>query len=1673
MSNRFLGGIVSAKPQTTSAFTSRASTGTYFNNLGQLVTAPINQPRLNYSFNGNPISTRYSLFSNSSGYLSTTSASAFAFGASNFTIEYWSWQSAVSDERRSIYSYNSAQQFLVGHSSNTVFFAAYNGSGTLIAQPTTGAGTLIAGQWNHIAVVRNGTTVTIYINGVSQASSSAFGATAIRTDQTNLYVGQDPVTAGRTFNGYLSNVRIVNGVAVYTGNFTVPTAPLTSTQSSGTNISAISGTSTTLLTCQNNSFTDFSPSPLTITNNGGVPSTFVPLIYPSDFSGTGWGNPSVLIEPSSTNLNTYSSALTGWTLNGVTSISTNNIAPDGSSTAIAFSDGTTSGYKDIELNFALNPTTYTFSAFVKSSIPYFILAVNFNGTTPYVNVVFNMAAGTIYSTSSSSTSSPYASAPWGNISNVGNGWYRLSMSFTVLTQISGAVNTHRIGPSLDGTNTQYGGSSYQGASRSFYVWGVQLEQTYGATSYIPTSGSTVTRSQDDVGPGQASGMYRLAEVQAQSSIDDQNTVQSYTLPYGAYFNSTNSYINYSQGSTLTFGTNNFTVECWIYLTASQYAQYIVDARDSTHQNNWAFGWGLSTLSQLTWYNGTSYVTADPSTTDAGTNKWNHIAYVRNGTTGTIYLNGVSVGSGTDSTNYTVTSSTTTIGSRYNYPIYNMTGYMTNLRIVNGVAVYTGTFLPPTSPLTTTQSAGTNISAITGTSTVLLTFQSSSIVDASNNAFSLTNNNVTPAGVTAFGSTYYWTAPADVTSAEVLVVGGGGGGGYSGGGGGGAGGVVYNPSYPVTPGTTYPIVIGTGGLGAVTSARINGSNGNTSSFGTITASGGGGGATYYSASDLVPGSGGASGGGGAGNGGGSQPGGPGTAGQGYPGGASQSGSPFSAGGGGGAGGSGIPGANSIGGAGGPGLQFNISGTPTFYGGGGGGGGINAGASAGAGGIGGGGTGATYNVSNGFSGTAATGGGGGGGGNNNLGTLSYGGPGGSGIVLVKYKRTNSKLTTISNEGVVMQKFSVSNNWTAPAGVTQVEVLTVGGGGGGAATDPSPGGGGGAGGVVYNSAYTVTPGTTYSVIVGNGGTAGATGNTAASFGGTGSGSLLGANNLVSNGTFTNGITGWTDPASGAEGTFVAANGALYITNSNTTDPPACLYQAITCIVGHTYMVTTSKIGGVNDLFVTNITTGVSTGGGSGGFGNVLYFPNSGAQGTLTGMFTAAQTSYYIFLRLNTNGICTSVVTNIGVFDITAGTSVIAYGGGGGARDNQSAIAGTYGSGGGGSLTGTGAAGTAGQGYAGGAGALVGSPVSQASGGGGGAGSAGGNGISGTTASSGTGGNGGAGLPFSITGNLEYYGGGGGGSGFTTYGVGGIGGGGSGSYSAAGNNGSPNTGGGGGGGGGPNNTSYYIGGTGGSGVVIIRYRVPTYAVFQDSGSWTCPAGVTSVQALIVAGGGSGSVGGGGGGGGAGGLVYSSSISVTPGVTYPIVVGAGGAGVTGGPDINGTAGQNSSFNGLVAIGGGQGAHNGYSGQTGGSGGGAYGSGNAGSGTYGQGNSGGGGVTDSSTYTNGGGGGGAGGAGSAAIATQGGAGGIGLAFSITGTSVYYAGGGAGGVQKSGGTSQVGGLGGGGNNSGAPNSNGLPGAQNTGGGGGGASYSSASVASGSGGSGIVIIRWYGG
>jgi hypothetical protein len=205
-----------------------------------------------------------------------------------------------------------------------------------------------------------------------------------------------------------------------------------------------------------------------------------------------------------------------------------------------------------------------------------------------------------------------------------------------------------------------------------------------------------------------------------------NTTQGSLSPYGNlwsnFFDGAGDYLTFPAGAATAFGTNNFTIEAWVYPTTSGTFRYLFDNRNSGQTTNWAFY--LTSGNQIEWFTGSAGITGSGGTITANT--WNHVAYTRSGTTGRLFLNGAQVGSGTDSTNYSVSSTISYIASRYS-ATEQFSGSFSNLRIVNGTAVYTSAFTPPTAPLT----------AISGTS--LLTCQSNRFRDNSANNFTITRN----------------------------------------------------------------------------------------------------------------------------------------------------------------------------------------------------------------------------------------------------------------------------------------------------------------------------------------------------------------------------------------------------------------------------------------------------------------------------------------------------------------------------------------------------------------------------------------------------------------------------------------------------------------------------------------------------------------------------------------------------------------------------------------------------------------------------------------------------------------------------------------------------------------------------------------------------------------------
>ena len=87
--------------------------------------------------------------------------------------------------------------------------------------PSSGGGAWALSAWNHIAVVFDGSAITVYSDGVSQGSAAC--STAVRNTGDEWQIGRDK-SSGAYMNGYLDDIRVTIGVPRYTANFTPPTS---------------------------------------------------------------------------------------------------------------------------------------------------------------------------------------------------------------------------------------------------------------------------------------------------------------------------------------------------------------------------------------------------------------------------------------------------------------------------------------------------------------------------------------------------------------------------------------------------------------------------------------------------------------------------------------------------------------------------------------------------------------------------------------------------------------------------------------------------------------------------------------------------------------------------------------------------------------------------------------------------------------------------------------------------------------------------------------------------------------------------------------------------------------------------------------------------------------------------------------------------------------------------------------------------------------------------------------------------------------------------------------------------------------------------------------------------------------------------------------------------------
>jgi hypothetical protein len=189
----------------------------------------------------------------------------------NFTMEAWVYPTVLSNSTNP-----GVVSIMNGTGTNTGFWLyvtttgwfVRNLAGNLISYSTTPS----ANVWYHVALVRNGSTTSLYINGVSVAST----ASALTLTDTTFIAGDFNTAGGHNyFTGYITGIRYVNGTAVYTANFTPSYASPTSIANTALLLDVTSSAAY---------LTDGSSAAVTVTATG-LP-TFSTLTYANTFVTT-------------------------------------------------------------------------------------------------------------------------------------------------------------------------------------------------------------------------------------------------------------------------------------------------------------------------------------------------------------------------------------------------------------------------------------------------------------------------------------------------------------------------------------------------------------------------------------------------------------------------------------------------------------------------------------------------------------------------------------------------------------------------------------------------------------------------------------------------------------------------------------------------------------------------------------------------------------------------------------------------------------------------------------------------------------------------------------------------------------------------------------------------------------------------------------------------------------------------------------------------------------------------------------------------------------------------------------------------------------------------------------------------------------------------------------------
>jgi hypothetical protein len=604
-------------------------------------------------------------FNGTSDYIEIQQNSYTTLNA-NFTIEFWVQFANISSTAIIIQgtwgNFNqlsiNANQVNSPNKIGVMSWAGFSSSSPFLASTTS----VSANTWYHVAVTRSGNTFRLFLNG--NLESTYTGAMTI--NQPLRWIGKnfDGTNSGGYLNGYISNLRVIKSVALYTASFPVPTPPLKATDDT-----------VFLLTDPE---PDTASNYFRFTKPGPTIASVTPLLADNtciDFNGTSdyldFGTVSTLpltgdftIEfyvklEALPGAGTFDAILDAWATT-TSDVGNSQVLINSSGAVVFYYNGASTLTSTIFI--AVNTWTHVAITRTSGTIKIYVAGTQDSVTVAYTGPIFNRTVNF----------------------NIGRQRYNNShhlngfLSNVRMTKEVALYTTRTFNPPLTPPTATSNTAFLLNSPYSTTVTSIT------SNGFVSTSSSTVSLS-------------------TTSSPFNKNSIG---------FNGSSSFLMSPDSVDYEFPSGRFTIEAWIRCSVINTRLEIMSTYSSS-TNGWTIYKDTDNKIKVNLSGDAADIV---STTTLQANVWYHIAVSGSPGSYRLFINGIQEGN-------TFTGAVSlaggplyigkivSAGSSY----YFFNGFMSNIRIVNGTAVYTSNFntTAPISPLTELTNVPNTVLLITG------------------------------------------------------------------------------------------------------------------------------------------------------------------------------------------------------------------------------------------------------------------------------------------------------------------------------------------------------------------------------------------------------------------------------------------------------------------------------------------------------------------------------------------------------------------------------------------------------------------------------------------------------------------------------------------------------------------------------------------------------------------------------------------------------------------------------------------------------------------------------------------------------------------------------------------------------------------------------------------------